>query len=258
MKHRYDGGAQQDRRRRKLKAMGGFALVAVAAAFLVSGPAEAGSRPAPAIAAAGNDVSADVARADVAEAASLAPNRPVTRIRFLFKKNHHDPTDSRLTLQRVTLRGDWPPVYATLGEWRAGSGLGQGPRAQDECATAQGWLPNGRYDAHPNGPAFDNNFNGGLIFGIVWHLQDKVCHGKQKVTRTDLFIHSEMTPDRKQACGSGNYRENQCWDGKHDYVSEGCIKLSYQDIREVAQRAQASGGPKPDQKHYRDLLVVTG
>lgn len=251
MKHRYAAADEDGRRRRKVAVLAGFALVAVAVGALVSGPAEAGSRSVPGNPVAGDDVSADVARADVVEAAALASRGPQTRIRFHFKKNRHDPTNSRLTLERVTFRGDYPPVYTKLGEWRAGSGSG----SQDDCATGQGWLPNGRYDAHPDGPAFDNNFNGGLIFGTVWRLQNKTCHGKAKVKRTELFIHSEMTPDRKQACGA---QENQCWDGKQDYLSAGCVKLSYADIKEAARLAQAWGGPKPNQQHYRDLLVVTG
>jgi hypothetical protein len=254
MKHRYVCEDQRDRQRRKLKIAAGFGLVAVVMGVLVSGPAEAGSRAVPGTPAAGTDDAAQAAQADVAEAASLAAGRPVTRIRFHFKKNHQDPTKSRLTLQRITLRGDLPPVYVTLGEWRAGSGIGRGPGSHDECASNKGWLPNGRYNADV--PAFDTNKADGPIYGITWHLQDKFCHGTPKVQRTQLFIHSEMTADRKQACGPTG-QESQCWNGDKDYVSKGCIKLSYHDIREAARLAQAWGGPKPDQPHYRDLLVVT-
>jgi hypothetical protein len=254
------------RRRRGQALAVGLGLATLVAAVLIGGSAEANS---------GIDSNAlgvedqppEVAKSDIAEAAALGPSRPTTRIRFHFKKNHQDPTNSRLILQRVTLRGDLPPQYLKLGEWRAGSGLGaQHPRGRDECASAQGWLPNGRYDGgetKPAAPAHDTNFNGGPggIFGIVWGLQNKTCHGPSNIKRTELFIHSEMTPDRKQRCAAGNYQEDQCWDGAkrpNDYVSVGCIKLSYKDIQEAAKLARAWGGPKPDQKHYRDLLIVTG
>lgn len=133
-----------------------------------------------------------------------------------------------------------------------GTGVGQNP-----CAIGQGWLPNGWYDAHRDGPAYDNNFNGGLIFGTVWRLQD-TAQGCGTITRTELFIHSEMTPQRKQACQPANYRENQCWDGPADYKSNGCIKPKPKDIKHAARLAKAWNGPRPDQKHYRHLLLVTG
>lgn len=236
-------------------------LAVVVMTMLVSG-AQGQATPGDAVRAsvAASDMPADVVKADAAEAAALHSSPPTSRIRFHFKKNHQDPTKSELILERVILRNDQPPRYVKLGQWRAGSGIGPQPDGRDACKSNKGWLPNGRYNAHKDGPAYDTNFGGpsSLIFGTVWHVQDKKCHSRPHVKRTELFIHSEMTPDRKQKCGAQRYQENQCWDGDTDYLSEGCIKLSYKDIREAAKLARASGGPKADQKHYRDLLIVTG
>ncbi|GAA4466551.1 hypothetical protein [Phytohabitans houttuyneae] len=206
------------------------------------------------------DLPTELVAAAAADTAVLRPGQH--RIYFHFRKNHKDPTKSSLTLYRVTARGEGlPPTYTKLGAWRAGSGIGGTGIGQNACALGQGWLPNGWYNAHRDGPAHDTNFNtnvnGGLIFGIVWRLQD-TARGCDGIKRTELFIHSEMTPGRKQACRPANYRENQCWDGPADYASNGCIKLKPADIKQAARLARAWGGPRPDQKHYPRLLLVTG
>jgi hypothetical protein len=168
---------------------------------------------------------AEFAAVASAESANLVPGGVRQRIQFHFDKNQKDPTNSRLILYRVTYSADQPARYTKLGSWRAGSGLGTGADAKNSCASNKGWLPNGSYDG---GTKVDpvvhhTNFDRGVIFGTVWHLQNKHCKSKG-TKRTDLFIHSEMTPDREQACSPGAYREDQCWDGPTDYVSEGCIK----------------------------------
>ncbi|XVS67820.1 hypothetical protein ACQPYE_17780 [Actinosynnema sp. CA-299493] len=228
-------------------------LITLTTASLVTGPVSSSAAPA-----AGQDtgeVSAEMSQAIAEDQATLDSAGPVQRIRFEFRKNHQDPTRSRLTLYRLTLYKDGPVRRVTLGSWRAGSGIGGNGRGQDPCATSVGWLPNGVYDAHPRETSYRDNFDGGLIFGTVWRLQNKKCAAG--TMRTDLFIHSEMTPNRTQACAPGAYRENQCWDGPADYRSEGCIKLKPADIAEAARLALTSGGPRLGEIGYRRLLVVT-
>lgn len=107
--------------------------------------------------------------------------------------------------------------------WRAGSGT-----TTDPCQKNYGWLPTGWYDlwGHWNG------YSGDAIWGRVWYVQNKECgDGTQ---RTELFIHSEETPDREQSCTSDS-DDPQCWDktascasclaGTNDYYSNGCIKV---------------------------------
>jgi hypothetical protein len=209
---------------------------------------------------AAEELPAEFAAVAASESAHLAPGGVRQRIHFHFDKNQKDPTDSRLILYRVTYSADQPARYTKLGAWRAGSGLGAGIDAKDACESNKGWLPNGSYDGGTKDDPVVHftDFNRGVIFGTVWHLQNKHCKSQGKGTkRTELFIHSEMTPDRRQACSPGGYREDQCWDGKTDYVSEGCIKLKPGDIAAAARLAKANGGPKPGQERYRNLLIVT-
>lgn len=201
------------------------------------------------------EVSAELLSA-ASDEASARSGHSRHRIFFVFTKNHADPTNSRLALWRVRTRSDQPPRLQEVRSWRAGSGVGREPGGANACATNRGWLPNGWYDAHPDEAAFDTDFEGNLIFGITWRLQDKACPGG--TVRTQLYIHSEMTSDRKQRCDPDDYRENQCWDGNEDYVSAGCIKLSYRDIKKAAKLARRSGGPKAGQQQYRRLLFVMG
>lgn len=195
----------------------------------------------------------------IAETGGGSSDRSGHRIFFVFKKNHQDPTDSRLTLWRVTTRKNEAPRYQEIRSWRAGSGMGRAPSGTDACAKNKGWLPNGWYDAHHDGPAFDTDYVGTLIFGIVWRLEDKACGpGNTGVVRNDLFIHSEMTSERKQRCDRpDDYQENQCWDDDSDYLSAGCIKLKYKDIKKAAKLAKSKGGPRTGQKEYAHLLFVT-
>jgi hypothetical protein len=104
--------------------------------------------------------------------------------------------------------------------YRAGSGLNT-----NECDSAAydnvgGWLPAGYYNLWGHW----DNYNGSLIQGRVWRLQDKRCAGGTGTLRTELFIHSEETASNDQTCGSP-YVERFCWDGDGDYYSLGCIKI---------------------------------
>ncbi|MEU0335825.1 peptidoglycan-binding protein [Streptomyces sp. NPDC006193] len=98
--------------------------------------------------------------------------------------------------------------------YRAGSGKG----STDECAKGRGWLPSGTYKIL--GHQTNRNTR---IKGYAIHLADKACHpkrGQRAVTRGDLFIHSNMTKD-----GASRWRGS--------YKSEGCIKLSPPDIKNL-------------------------
>jgi hypothetical protein len=167
--------------------------------------------------------------------AAVSQAAPRYRAYFVFYKNRRNPTNSRLTLYRTRLTDG--RTYR-VGRWRAGSGDATKDAGRNPCAVDHGWLPNGWY----NGVAHYRNFDGGLIFGTVWQLNDKQC--SDGTPRTALFIHSEMTPAGGQACSRSNYREDQCWDGISDYKSEGCIKLKPADVKEAASLARRLGGPK--------------
>lgn len=233
-------------------------LVASALVMLLAGGIAQAAPTEPGTPVDATELSAEMTEAAIADLATLNSAEPVNRIRFEFRKNRQAPTKSRLILYRVTLQKDGPVRTLKLGSWRAGSGLGDTDVAgRDACASKKGWLPNGSYDAYPHETAFRTSFDGGLIFGVVWRLEDKKCKRGDTV-RDSLFIHSEMTPSRTQACAPGNYREDQCWDDPSDYLSEGCIKLKPADIKQAARLARASGGPQPGQIGYPRLLVVTG
>ena len=75
------------------------------------------------------------------------------------------------------------------------------------------------------------HYSGSTIRGRVWQLQDKACGAG--VLRTELFIHTEETPDNDQIC-SPDPDDPWCWDdtaagggvaGTNDYYSLACIKV---------------------------------
>lgn len=69
------------------------------------------------------------------------------------------------------------------------SGLGRNhAKGRDECASAKGWLPAGTYTVG----ARQTRYNGNLIKGYAIPLSNKTCKNG-RTTRTELFIHSEMT-----------------------------------------------------------------
>lgn len=138
--------------------------------------------------------------------------------RFTFYK--HTNVSSHLSF-------GWVDPYDGLvysADWRAGSGV-----STNACWVGHGWLPNGSYDVTGHFDHFD-----GRIKGRVWQLSDKRCWSGQ--LRTELFIHTEESPWHDQWC------EPWCWDGDHDYYSEGCIKISYPyDIGALHSRYHAYG-----------------
>ncbi|MDH6223084.1 MULTISPECIES: L,D-transpeptidase family protein [Streptomyces] len=140
--------------------------------------------------------------------------------RLIFDKNPADPSNSRLywRVYRVEDNGRQRKIVDV--SWRAGSGIG----VKNDCTRNKGWLPNGSYDItlHPS-------YNGSIIKGVAFRLNNKKCSAGT-TTRTDLFIHSEMT----RSGGQNRNVESQRWDGNGDYKSNGCIKLKPADIKSLA------------------------
>ncbi|MCQ0025552.1 hypothetical protein M4914_23180, partial [Streptomyces somaliensis DSM 40738] len=146
-----------------------------------------------------------------------------------FKKNWHDPSNSRLSLVYVQQVGADKTRSHVVDGWRAGSGIGDaknkntaaGELGRNECARNKGRLPDGTYKTK----SFHGNY-AGAIKGIVRHLSD--TRRKNGTPRTELFVHSGMRSDGKQ--GS---TEPTRWDGNGDYKSAGCINLKPSDAREL-------------------------
>ncbi|KQX50158.1 MULTISPECIES: L,D-transpeptidase [unclassified Streptomyces] len=152
-----------------------------------------------------------LAPAALAQGAAVAPPKPADApTTLVFDKNQSDPTDSRLSVFRGT------KLWAT---YRAGSGL----KDKDDCARARGWLPNGNWKIKLKTPTY----NGNLIKGYAIQLEDMKC-SKGTLTRTEMFIHSEMNRD-----GSAGSTERRRWDGAGDYKSNGCVKLNPTDIKKM-------------------------
>ncbi|NEC68969.1 L,D-transpeptidase [Streptomyces sp. SID9727] len=148
-----------------------------------------------------------------------------SRVALVFVKNAKDPSNSALQLWNGRQR---------IATYRAGSGLGtaanyhtkKGKSYRDDCTSSAGWLPNGTYK--PN--SFETGRNS-AIKGYAIGLPDTKCH-TGKVKRTALFIHSEMTKDRKQGPRDGT-DSPQRWEGVRDYQSYGCIKLHPSHIAQL-------------------------
>ncbi|MEU4211048.1 L,D-transpeptidase [Streptomyces sp. NPDC026206] len=150
----------------------------------------------------------------LAPAGQAAPSAASSYLQF----TKSSPSHSRLTV----FRGHRP-----VAEFRAGSGVND-----KECERGRGWLPDGTYRLGSHHTAYDGN----LIKGYAIELGNKACH--DGTTRTELFIHSEMT----RAGGRGG-PENQRWDGASDYNSHGCVKLRPQDIKKLFRSLDRNGWP---------------
>ncbi|MFE9853494.1 peptidoglycan-binding protein [Streptomyces sp. NPDC005576] len=142
-----------------------------------------------------------------------------------FEKNWKHPTYSKLSLVRDG---------KTLKSWRAGSG-----KNTNECASGVGWLPTGAYRVQ----AHFTNRDGNAIDGYAIQLPNTPCK-TGKVTRTDLFIHSEMTRNGGQGKDTPNHDDADRWDGANDYKSLGCIKLTPGDIKDLFKRLDQACWPK--------------
>ncbi|MGW8975046.1 hypothetical protein [Streptomyces platensis] len=152
-----------------------------------------------------------------------------------FDKNQSNPGNSRLYLMRSI-----PDAKdQVLAKYRAGSG-DEGPNGKDECASSQGWLPNGTYQVL----AHDAHYNGGDlgVNGKVIHVEDKVCENG-RTTRAELFVHSEMWPEGSQASPEPGKDSPYRWEGSDDYRSLGCIKLKPADIDHLFTKAGQAGWP---------------
>ncbi|MEV5509954.1 L,D-transpeptidase family protein [Streptomyces orinoci] len=187
--------------RKRKKHLGGklAAMAVLPAAAIALAPAAAGAAP---------------AKAPAPAATSQAASGNYTYLEF---KKGSNPLNSQLRFIYVQASNPDHVRSWTIATWRAGSGNG----SKDTCATGQGWLPNGTYNIGTYYPHHNGGPHG--VNGIAWDIGNHQCHtGKW---RTELFIHSKMLPNGNQ--GSGPYH----WTG--DYRSNGCIKLSPHDIREL-------------------------
>ncbi|MFH9226632.1 hypothetical protein [Streptomyces lydicus] len=153
-----------------------------------------------------------------------------------FDKNQSSPSNSVLYLKKSVANGR----DKVLAKYRAGSGNG-GRNGRNECASMQGWLPNGSYRVL----AHTTHHNGGArgVNGYAIQVQDKVCrNGRTK--RTELFVHSEMRPDGTQGARQPGRDNPYRWDGNNDYFSLGCIKLTPAHIKNLFAKAAHYGWPK--------------
>ncbi|MGW6741542.1 L,D-transpeptidase [Streptomyces sp. NPDC055025] len=143
---------------------------------------------------------------------------------YYLKFDKNTVTNSKLYLMKSVAGPD-----KVVASYKAGSGTGT-----NTCAVGKGWLPNGDYKIEFHSKNFD-----GIINGYVIKLADKRCSKGTK--RTELFIHSEMTPNAKQ--GS---IESERWTNSNpnDYYSNGCIKLNPSNIKNLFSRLDSVGWGK--------------
>ncbi|MFD5589638.1 peptidoglycan-binding protein [Streptomyces sp. NPDC127063] len=164
---------------------------------------------------------------------TAAKPKPVVRGYSLqFSKNWKNPTYSKLSLVRDG---------KVLKSWRAGSGMG----STNECASKRGWLPSGAYKVQ----AHFTHRDGNAIDGYAIQLPDNTCRPKagtkqQPVTRTDLFIHSEMTRNGGQGKDNPHRDDPDRWENANDYKSLGCIKLTPADIKDLFKRLDQARWPR--------------
>jgi hypothetical protein len=132
------------------------------------------------------------------------------------------------TNSRLYLKQSVPGTDRILKSYRAGSGV-----TTNECTRNKGWLPTKSYTVKK----WNTSYNGSFIKGYAFQLNDTKCKNGS-TSRTELFIHSEMT----RGGGQGSTEPTR-WDGAGDYKSAGCIKMSPNDIKDLYKRAKAVGFP---------------
>ncbi|MEU9581582.1 L,D-transpeptidase [Streptomyces chilikensis] len=159
--------------------------------------------------------------------AAGAPVAARPEVTLVFDKNPADPSRSTLTVHRDGQR---------QARYRAGSGDG----STDDCAAGRGWLPDGDWRILLK----DRRFKGGKVRGYGIRLENMRCAGGA-ATRTEMFVHSEMHRD-----GGQGDDEPRRWDGEADYLSDGCVKLRPDDIKDLFARLDGLGWP--------ERLKVTG
>ncbi|WP_077801013.1 L,D-transpeptidase family protein [Streptomyces sp. JHA26] len=156
----------------------------------------------------------------VAHSPAEAPAAARQATTLVFDKNQGDPTNSRLSVYQGK------KLWAT---YRAGSGTG----VKNDCVRNKGWMPNGNWKIKLK----SRTYNGEYIKGYAVYLQDMKC-SKRTLTRTEMFIHSEMNRD-----GSSGRTETRRWDGAGDYKSNGCVKLHPTDIKKMFRLLDRIGWP---------------
>ncbi|MGY5132488.1 hypothetical protein ACWGJW_08755 [Streptomyces nigrescens] len=153
-----------------------------------------------------------------------------------FNKNQGNPSNSRLYLMKSVPNAK----DKVLAKYRAGSGNG-GRNAKNECASMQGWLPNGSYRVLNHTKRHNGGSRG--INGYAIHVQNKVCKNG-RTERTGLFVHSEMNVNGTQGARQPGRDNPYRWDGVRDYYSLGCIKLTPAHIMNLFAKAGHYGWPK--------------
>jgi hypothetical protein len=128
---------------------------------------------------------------------------------FYFSKNWNSNANSWLTFY-WSANGT---VYRHSQRSGSGNSTSQGT---NECASDQGWLPNGLYTGVD---AIQNKTDGlAVVRGSVWNMFAKNCvYG---TNRFGLFIHSNGP-------NNGSWTDN-------NYYSQGCIKVNQVDRNNMA------------------------
>lgn len=145
------------------------------------------------------------------------------RTTLVFDKNPSDPARSTLTLLYDGHR---------QARYRAGSGDG----TKDDCVRDKGWLPSGSWGIRFK----DRHFKGTKVRGYGVALENMRC-SRGAVTRTDMFIHSDMRTDGSQ----GDTAPRRWTDTRpNDYVSDGSVKLRPADIKDLFDRLDKLGWPR--------------
>jgi lipoprotein-anchoring transpeptidase ErfK/SrfK len=88
----------------------------------------------------------------------------------------------------------------------------------------------------------DRRFKGAKVRGYGIRLENMPCApeaGAGAVTRTEMFVHSEMHRN-----GTQGDTEPRRWDGEADYRSDGCVKLRPDDIKDLFARLDDLGWPE--------------
>lgn len=108
-------------------------------------------------------------------------------------------------------------MYVTVSgsRWRVTARAGSGNGSTNDCASSQGWLPEGMYgrndgDAKSRMEQQYKTWGDPVVQGQVWFLDSKTC-SSGSTTRTELFIHSSGI-------------EGTAWN--NNWKTAGCIKVS--------------------------------
>lgn len=152
---------------------------------------------------------------------------PSHRAVLVFAKNHDDPFDSRLVWRLYERRGGGKERLVERRDWRAGAGL-PGRGGKDPCVRSVGWPPDGSYRL-----TFHRDYGGSAIKGRAFRMDDKAC--RNGTVRQSLFIHTEQGAGSRQCADRpGDQLCRWEWPRINDYKSNGCLKMSPGDLRQLA------------------------